>query len=276
MELPNSDHSIHSIFPSLGHPKCGTRFLPPQNSRIVGGSEARPNSWPWVVDLLLDGGETHYCGGTLISPSWVATAAHCFFSNPTPEKWQARVGEHDHRKDDGYEENIMVDKIVLHPKFVIGSANTPGDFDIALIRLSRPAVFHDRVHSLCLPDEHANLTAGQQCHVTGWGTTGETENSSNILKEAAVNLLSTDACNATHGGIIDERYMCAGLPSGGVDGCYGDSGGPLACQGEDGRFFLAGIFTWGKGCARPNKPGVYLDVRKVLSFMNSTVPSGAT
>ena len=181
------------------------------------------------------------------------------------------MGEHNVTKFEGYEEKIRVDKIIVHPKFVRGSKNSTGDFEVALIKLSRPAVFHERVHSVCLPDKNENLTAGQQCYVTGWGAANESGSNSKVLMEVAVDVISTDVCNTTYGGIISERYICAGVPFGGVDSCHGDSGGPLVCQGGDGDFFLAGIVGWGSVCARPNKPGVYLDVRQILPFINNTI-----
>ena len=257
----------------LGHPSCGIRPVQSQISRIIGGREARPNSWPWQVDLLVNG-TAHGCGGSLIGSSWVVTSGHCFFLYDKPSQWQIRVGEHNESKFEGYEEKIDIENITIHPGFQLGSENYTGDYDIAIIKLKRPAVFHKRVHSICLPDMETSFSAGKTCFATGWGKQQENASAySEVLREVEVNLVSKEVCNSniSYRGGINERYFCAGFPEGGKDACYGDSGGPLACQKEDGSFVLTGVVSWGTGCARANKYGVYLDVRYMLPFIESVI-----
>ena len=182
------------------------------------------------------------------------------------------MGEHNVTKFEGYEENIEIEKIHIHPGLTLSTGT--GDYDIALLKLKRPAVFHRRVHSICLPDEKTSFAAGQTCYVTGWGKTNENNTEySKILMEAEVPLISREVCNsnASYNGIINERYICAGFSEGGIDGCYGDSGGPLVCEREEGGFTLTGIVSWGEGCARPQKYGVYLDVQLMMPFIESTL-----
>jgi secreted trypsin-like serine protease len=110
--------------------------------------------------------------------------------------------------------------------------------------------------------------------VTGWGTTAENKTRySPVLNEVQVDLVSKEVCNSNksyNGSIVDE-YFCAGFPGGGRDSCGGDSGGPLVCPNKEGQYVLTGVVSWGHGCARPNKYGVYLDVRKLLPFIKETI-----
>ena len=253
------------------------RYLTSKNSRqkrIVGGSEAKPNSWPWQVDLLrvVNGSANHYCGGSLIDRKWVVTSAHCFGRYNKTSDWEIRLGEHNETKQEGYEQIISAEKILIHPDFV-SPTNMTGDYDIALIKLVRPALFYKRVHGVCLPTNETIFTVGQSCYATGWGRTSENSTYSKVLREVQVPLVDHKVCNASYGGIIHSRYFCAGVPEGGIDTCGGDSGGPLVCPNKEGAFVLMGIVTWGHGCARPKKYGVYNDVRQMLPFITSTMKS---
>ena len=257
----------------LGYPECGVRPVPSISSRIVGGREARPNSWPWQIDLLVNG-TAHYCGGSLIDPLWIVTSAHCFYLYTQPEQWQVRVGEHNETKFEGYEEMINIEKITIHPGFILGSAEDTGDYDIAIIKLKRPAVFHKLVHSICLPEMETRFATSKTCFATGWGKQDENAAEySDVLREVEVELVSKEVCNSniSYNGLLNERFLCAGFQAGGKDACGGDSGGPLACQIENGSFVLTGVVSWGEGCARANKYGVYLDVRYMLPFIENTL-----
>ena len=242
-------------------------------SRVVGGREGVPNSWPWQVDLLVND-TSHLCGGSLIAPSYIVTSAHCFLSNSEPSQWQVRVGEHNESVFEGFEEMIDIENITIHPGFTLGSYNDPGDYDIAIIQLKRPAVFHKRVHSICLPGMETSFPAGKTCFTTGWGKQNESSTGySKVLREVEVDLVSKEVCNSniSYQGNINERYLCAGFQEGGKDACFGDSGGPLACQLGNGSYVLTGVVSWGIGCARANNYGVYLDVRFMLPFIENTL-----
>ena len=185
----------------------------------------------------------------------------------------SRLGEHDERKYEGYEEIIPGEKYFIHPGFVLGDAQRPGHFDVALIKLKRPAVFHKRVHSVCLPEVTFNLTTATGCYVTGWGKTAENiTHYSPVLNELQVDIVSKEVCNRniSYNGNVPEEYFCAGFPGGERDSCSGDSGGPLVCPNNNGQYLLTGVVEWGYGCARPHKYGVYIDVRKILPFIEGT------
>ena len=240
---------------------------------MVGGKVVRPNSWPWLVELLINGTD-HYCGGSLLGPSWVLTTAHCFWKYKSPADWDVAVGEHNTTEYEGYEERIGVEAIYVHPGFILGADDNPGDYDIALVRLKRPAVFHKRVHSVCLPGEDSRPEIGKGCFVVGWGKQSENSSTySEVPREVEVPLVSHEVCNsnASYGGKINRHFLCAGYPQGLRDGCYGDSGGPLVCENKDNVMTLTGLVSWGEGCARPRKYGVYSDVQRLLPFIQSTM-----
>ena len=190
---------------------------------------------------------------------------------------EIRIGEHNSKVLEGYEEIIEGDRFYIHPGFKHDRPTmvSAGDYDFALYRLKRPVTFYSRVGPVCLPKEDSTISdeVGRMCFLTGWGHTQENGNFSDILRENEVPLVSFEECNKedSYNSNIKERYMCAGYPEGGKDACQGDSGGPLVCQDGAGKWVLAGVVTWGVGCARPQKYGVYADVRRFLPFIESTI-----
>ncbi|KAJ8389569.1 hypothetical protein AAFF_G00118060 [Aldrovandia affinis] len=258
--LLNTMHSLEPAAQTKTQAVCGQRGPVVQNltqprSRIVGGSPATPGSWPWLVNLRLDGGLM--CGGVLVDSTWVVTAAHCFSGSRSESYWSAVVGEFDITKTDPEEQVLRVNRIITHPKFNPKTFNN----DIALVELTSPVVLSDRVTPVCLPSGQ-EPPVGTPCLVAGWGSMYEDGPPADTVMEARVPLLPQNTCKSALGKeLVTNTMFCAGYLSGGIDSCQGDSGGPLIYQDRvSGRFQLYGITSWGDGCGEKGKPGVYTRV----------------
>ncbi|XP_051554166.1 uncharacterized protein LOC127441053 [Myxocyprinus asiaticus] len=258
--LLNTMQSLEPATQTTTQAVCGQRLSIMRNlthprSRIMGGSPAPLGSWPWLVNLRLDG--ALMCGGVLVDSSWVVTAAHCFAGSRSEIYWTAVVGEFDLTKTDPDEQVMKVNRIITHPKFNPKTFNN----DIALVELSSPVILSEKVTPVCLPSD-LDPPAGTPCLVAGWGSLYEDGPSADVVMEAKVPLLSQTTCRSALGKeLLTNTMFCAGYLSGGIDSCQGDSGGPLIFQDHlSGRFQLFGITSWGDGCGERGKPGVYTRV----------------
>ncbi|KAM6236138.1 transmembrane protease serine 9 isoform 2-T2 [Porphyrio hochstetteri] len=229
-------------------------------SKIVGGSTAARGEWPWQVSLWLWRKE-HKCGAVLIADRWLLSAAHCFDIYSDPKMWVAFLGTPFLSGIDGKMEKIF--RIYKHPFYNVYSL----DYDVALLELNMPVKFSNTIRPICLPDNSHVFHEGARCFITGWGSTKEGGLMSKHLQKAAVNMIGDQACKKFYPVQISSRMVCAGFPQGTVDSCSGDAGGPLACKEPSGKWFLAGITSWGYGCARPYFPGVYTKVTAVQGWI---------
>ncbi|NXF94249.1 TMPS5 protease, partial [Eubucco bourcierii] len=242
--------------------ECGQRL---GAVRVVGGRDVPLGRWPWQVSLYQ--GAQHHCGGSVVAPEWIVTAAHCVHRPVPASPWLVFAGMVSHSSA-GQQAGVPVQEVISHPLYNGSSL----DYDIALLRLRGPLRFSDAIRAVCLPPLQQDLLQGAQCWVSGWGYTRPDQGQvAGTLKEALVPLIGTKRCNSScmYRGELSARMLCAGHPQGRVDACQGDSGGPLVCQDEL-TWRLVGIVSWGQGCAQPNHPGVYTNVAQLLPWIHHT------
>ncbi|XP_036380683.1 ST14 transmembrane serine protease matriptase b [Megalops cyprinoides] len=247
--------------------ECGTLEFVPRKSRIVGGDAALEGEWPWQVSLHVKG-MGHVCGASVINNRWLVTAAHCVQDNDKvkysqPQTWEAYLGLHVQQKPSQNTLQRNLKQIIPHPYY-----NTyTFDNDIALMELDTPVPLSQYIWPICLPPSTYDFPAGESVWITGWGATREGGSGATVLQKAEVRIINSTVCNQLMGGQITSRMLCAGVLKGGVDACQGDSGGPLSYKDSNNRQYLAGVVSWGDGCARRNKPGIYTRVTEFRAWI---------
>uniref|UniRef100_A0AAQ5Y5E1 Suppressor of tumorigenicity 14 protein homolog n=1 Tax=Amphiprion ocellaris TaxID=80972 RepID=A0AAQ5Y5E1_AMPOC len=243
---------------------CGRSMF--KSSRIVGGQDALEGEFPWQVSLHVKN-FAHVCGATIISPKWLVTAAHCVQDDgrtrySQPSTWEAYLGLHTQKKLGSHVVKRNVKQVIPHPYY----NDFTFDNDIALMELDSPVTYSDYIKPICLPSAQHSFPAGDTVWVTGWGATREGGFAASVLQKAQVRIINQKTCDSLMGGQLTSRMLCAGVLTGGVDACQGDSGGPLSSPSGS-RTFLAGVVSWGDGCARRNKPGIYTTVTKFRGWI---------
>nr|XP_050858194.1 uncharacterized protein LOC127067400 isoform X2 [Vespula vulgaris] len=262
--------------------QCGTRYTKGVNARIKtpayvdGDSEF--GEYPWQVAILKkDPAESVYvCGGTLISPRHIITAAHCV-KTYAGRDLRARLGEWDVNHDVEFYPYIERDivSVYVHPEFYAGTLYN----DIAILKLDHPVDFDKNPHinPACLPNKRDDFN-GARCWTTGWGKDafGEFGKYQNILKEVDVPIINNQVCESqmrrTRLGAsfsLHPGFICAGGEEG-KDACKGDGGGPMVCE-RHGQWQLAGVVSWGIGCGQAGVPGVYSRVSFYLDWIRQVI-----
>ncbi|GAA4596805.1 secreted trypsin-like serine protease [Actinoplanes octamycinicus] len=226
------------------------------DANVVGGTRAAQGEFPFMVRLSMG------CGGALYSPNLVLTAAHCVGRTGANSSITATLGVVDLNSSS---------RITRKSNYVYRAPGYTGSGkDWALIRLSSP------VNGVAtLPITTTTAYDSGTFTIAGWGAATEGGSQQRYLLKATVPFVSDATCNSRsmyNGEIIATDEICAGYTSGGVDTCQGDSGGPMFRRNASDAWVQVGIVSWGDGCARPNKPGVYTQV----SYFASSIAAAAT
>ena len=236
--------------------------------RIVGGHPVLIENNPWQIAMVrasvAEPTRSQFCGGSIIADTWILTAAHCVRNSivrEDPRLVDVIAGTSQYPIGG---ERLKVAAIHTHPKY---NASTM-DHDFALLRLQSPVTLGEAIE---LAKENTQVSPRTNSCVTGWGATAEGGPGSIDLLGAEVPIVSNKVCNRpdSYGGNVTDAMMCAGKRPGGVDSCQGDSGGPLSISIE-GRTTLIGVVSWGEGCARRLKYGIYSRVSTAAPWIAST------
>lgn len=239
-------------------------------TNIVGGTGVNINQVPWQV--LLEIGGQDGCGGSIIAPNWILTAAHCVQGVSLGSIRVIAGITNRSQKNTGQIVNVA--QVIIHPSYGT-NPNSINDNDLALLRLTTPVTFNANVQAIpyaTQADANAGLTnPGVNTTVSGWGLLSETGAQPDQLQSVNVPIVA----NATAAAQYDPRpenldvtanMLAAGLNTGGRDACSGDSGGPLTVRNATNQAILAGIVSYGIGCARPNFLGVYTRVSRYCQW----------
>lgn len=231
--------------------------------RIVGGNATTIDKIPYQVSFRRY--NAHVCGGSIITPKHVITAAHCTMGIVRDFSVLAgsttRTGEENQQIRD-------VPSLVRHPRYSWNS----WDHDIAVAVVDTEFEFNKFVRAIKLPQFGVIPVEGAIVTVSGWGFTSANGGDTlpEVLQYVSKHIVGNAKCNASYYGRIKEGMVCAVLVPGGKDACTGDSGGPLTLDG-----LLTGVVSWGWGCAQKGYPGVYTRVSHYVNWISETISLAA-
>uniref|UniRef100_A0A2C9K9E3 Peptidase S1 domain-containing protein n=1 Tax=Biomphalaria glabrata TaxID=6526 RepID=A0A2C9K9E3_BIOGL len=255
------DSLTKSRYEKIDYPGCGQRRVLSDNgvnelnTRIVGGFESVPYSWPGIVSIYTSYKIDNCCFHFSL-----------YYSNRRASAYVAYCGIHD-RTTVAQPNRVIIyfSELYVHSLY---NSNTL-DYDISIFKVMTALPTNNYIDAVCLPNENWNV--GEKAIVAGWGTLSSGGVSPTKLNQVTKPIKSRETCRLRYGtSAITLRMLCAGLPEGGIDSCQGDSGGPLYSY-RFGRWTLTGIVSWGYGCAQQLRPGVYTDVIELKDWINGII-----
>ncbi|XP_041976362.1 venom serine protease-like [Aricia agestis] len=245
---------------------CGYK----KTNRIVNGQETGVNEYPMMAGVVdRSSGAVIKCGATIISPSYLVTAAHCVV-NKSPNDIGVIVGEHN--TSTGTEttatQGFLVKTITIHPQFTQSNY----DYDIAILAINGQMTFSDAVGPVCLPFKFVNTDlSGTKATLLGWGTTQIGGELSTVLRKVDVDVISQSACQRNVA-TLTPRQICTYTL--GKDSCQNDSGGPaLRTDPATGLLFNIGIISYGTFCATAGNPSINTRVTTLLDWIVANAPA---
>ncbi|KAM7365845.1 hypothetical protein PAMP_016743 [Pampus punctatissimus] len=257
--------------------EAGTNQSVVVQTRLVGANHCPRGACPWQVLVLFNG--MSHCGGVLIRPDWVITAAHCIHGNGS-QNLTVVAGEHNLDIDDGTEQRIPVSTAIAHEGYI----PVTGDSDVALLKLSRPVTLNRHALPICLPTKdftERELLPLRYHTVSGWGRKTSGGNTggprapsgaptSPVLRRMSVPIIQNSQCSQKAKFNFTTNMLCAGYLEGQQDSCRGDDGSPLVTL-YGSTHFLTGVVGWGRGCSHPGYYGVYANMASFVDWVEVTM-----
>ncbi|XP_031414027.1 coagulation factor X isoform X2 [Clupea harengus] len=235
------------------------------DTRVVNGEDCPPGECPWQALLMNEEG-MGFCGGTILNEFFILSAAHCMNQSKTIT---VILGEFNTLKEEGREASHEVELYITHKNYIPETYHN----DIALIKLKTPIKFTKYIIPACLPDrDFAERILMRQADgmISGFGRVREGGPQSTLLQKLTVPYVDRATCIESSSFKISKHMFCAGYDKESKDACQGDSGGPHVTRYK-GTWFVTGVVSWGEGCARMGKYGVYTQVSKYIPWLNGAM-----
>ncbi|NXB46173.1 PRS57 protease, partial [Leucopsar rothschildi] len=232
-----------------------------QGSQIIGGKAAAPHSRPFIASIQMDG--EHVCGGFLVWPKWVMTAAHCLIPRRSPSV-RVVLGAHRLQEPEESQQIFSVAESIAHPLYNPRAV----DNDIRLLQLNRSATLNKYVKRIRLPSPHIDLKPGTVCYVMGWGDTSNFGDQPTELMETNTTIVKRSLCRTLWRGKVSANMLCGASRNATLQGvCAGDSGGPLVFKDK-----VYGIVSFsGERCGDRRYPDIYTKISNYIEWVHHTV-----